>query len=106
MLSKKNRLTYLQFQRNPHDAHNHFTSALTIAVKTAITNQPRFVVVVPKKLEKRSTLRHKTKRIIVESIRKQIPKMRENLDVLVKPKKILTAKTPHNVSNELKKILT
>lgn len=88
MLPKKYRLKFVEFYQNPHKAKKFTTPVLDFFLKFSTNILPRFVVVVPKSLDKHSSKRHKTRRVIVEVIRKNLTKFKKTGDVLIKAKKI------------------
>lgn len=101
MLPKKFRLTVREFNQNHGKSRQFVSSVLSLTIKATDNPQPRFVVIVSKKLEKRSVFRHQTKRIIVEAIRKYLKNITFPVDALVKMKKIVGKKDSFLVENEI-----
>lgn len=102
MLPKKFRLTFTQFN-NLFGSYKEIKSAFfTIRLKTQTDYpRPRFVVVTPKALDKRSTKRHFTKRIVLEEIYKQVKKINKPVGVLIKPKKLINTKNKNIMIKDL-----
>lgn len=92
MLPKKFRLKFVEFYRNPNKRRRFSTPVLDLFFKVSDNVFPRFVIVVAKSLDKRSSRRHKTRRMIVEVIRKHLPEVEGGGDVLIRAKKIFEEK--------------
>jgi len=89
MLPKKFRTTVPGFALNSESSKSYSASLLNVVVKKSNISLPQFVIVVPKRLDKRATLRHLTKRIIVEVLRVNLSKIKGGVDILIKAKKII-----------------
>ena len=88
MLPKKHRIKLVQFNQNPQKNRSFSTYSLSIKTKKNINNRnSHFVVIVTKNLDKRSSKRHLTKRMIEEVIRAKLINIKNPLDILVKAKK-------------------
>jgi RNase P protein component len=101
MFPPKNRLTVLDFYKNPKIAKRVFLSNLTLFIKDSLIKPPRFTIIVPKSLDKRSSFRHRTKRVIIEAIRPYLKKIKIKKDFLIKAKKILNKKDRKTAEKEL-----
>ena len=75
-----------------------------IMLKVSQTGNPRFYVSVPKFLDKRSSCRHETKRIIIEAIRKKLTKIDSSIDVIIKLRRIIDKKDKIIVDREIDRI--
>ncbi|PIP32737.1 hypothetical protein COV53_04880 [Candidatus Gottesmanbacteria bacterium CG11_big_fil_rev_8_21_14_0_20_37_11] len=104
MLPKKFRLTYWQFYRNPHKKEKLLLLQSDVFIKKSEVHAPRFVIIVPKIIDKRSAIRHKIKRIIVEAIRKNLTNNLKFVDLLIKIKVNLKDKHKYLYDEEIKKL--
>ena len=105
MLPKKNRLTYNEFQQNPNTSFHYNTKLIHVVRKITTGKIPRFVIIVPKRLEKKTVTRHQIRRILIELIRSIMPKIQNPFDFLVKPKKIFTKDMRVNIGKDLERML-
>lgn len=105
MLPKKNRLTVLQFNQIPQKSQGLNNNYFIIKIKKNNNNGPKFVVIVPKFLDKRSTQRHLTKRIINEALKKEIKNTEKSASILIKAKKILNKESAQSASAQLRILL-
>jgi ribonuclease P protein component len=105
MLSKKVRLTPNNFYRNLAKSKKANGIFISIAVKSAPNTFPRFAIIVPAVLDKRSVYRHRTKRIIIEAIQSQFKNFPSGIDVLVRAKKILKKEERRKVKEEIERLL-
>lgn len=89
MLPKANRITHQEFFRNSHKAIRYFSPHFEISVKPApaLNDKPRFGIAVPKYVDKRSTVRHRLKRIVTETLRKGLQDTKSGNEVMVKIKR-------------------
>ncbi|MBI4991178.1 ribonuclease P protein component [Candidatus Gottesmanbacteria bacterium] len=92
MLPKKYRLTFKEFNQNKQHPVKFTSVYFDLLIKSSNNLNPRFVIITPKSIDKRSSLRHKTKRIIIEAIRKKLDKIGSNKDVLVRTKRTIDKK--------------
>lgn len=107
MLPKKNRIGYFDFYLNPQKSFNFQTSYFHFRLKKSKNNDPKFVIVVPKSVDKRSTVRHKLKRIVVEMIRLRLKYLdNKNINVLIKVKKDFNKTDKKEISNEFSSFIT
>lgn len=107
MLPKKYRLTVSQFNNLSVKSNDFNSESLNIRIKEGENNKfPKFVFVVPKKLDNRSTKRHLAKRIIAEAIRKQLLSIRIPVSMLVRARKIVKKTDRLNVEKEVKFLFT
>lgn len=84
MLPKKHRLTFPQFQKNRQKANFLRTPLISIYSKKTTSQYTRFVIIVPKSVDKRSVRRHRIKRVIAEYIYTKISNTKEPCDVLIR----------------------
>lgn len=103
MLPRKYRISVVGFNRNKIKTVSFFSEIMNISVKPNNLSHARFTVSVPKYLDKRSTKRHQTKRIILEAVREILEKIKP-CDALIKSKKILKKENRLLVSIEIKKL--
>ena len=89
MLPKKYRLTVPQFQSNTKRSTALSTPFFTLVMKPGDGTNPRFVFMVPKSLDKRSTRRHRSKRILEGALLKTKTSLIGRQDVLIKLKHIV-----------------
>lgn len=104
MLPKKFRLTVNEFYRYPQKTKKIKSLFGSIFIKLTTNIFPRFAVTVPKSIDKRAVYRHQSRRIIIETIRKQISKLKKNMDVLIRVNKILKKPDREEVEKEIRKI--
>lgn len=104
MLPKKFRLTVSSFNLIPQKSTSVNASLLVIKLKKAKDNHPRFAVIVPKSLDKRSTARHKTQRIIMKAIENKLGSVKTAASILLLAKKTLDKKDLIQVEKELEKV--
>lgn len=102
MLPKKFRLTVFQFNQNPQKSKESYSFFLHIKFKDKINNKySRFVLLTPKKLDKRSTIRHLTKRIITETVYPLARKIKIPTDILIKALKIISKKDKKEIEKDI-----
>lgn len=101
MLPKKFRLKAVEFYKNPQRAAKFISPFFIFRSKISEGKTPRFCVSVPKLLDKRSSYRHKTKRIIIEELRKKITNINLSVDAMIKMKKIVDKKNRNMVGKEI-----
>lgn len=104
MLPKKFRTTVPGFAANLTPSILYTSPLFTLLVKKTNINLPRLVIVVPKRLDKRSTKRHLSKRLIIETLRGDLSKLRGGVDILIKAKKIITRENKTVWENEFKQL--
>jgi len=90
MLPKKNRLTSAQFYYNTTISRRLTSKFLTIITKQGSSISPRVVIQVPKRLDKRSVVRNRIKRMIQEAVRPLLPTL-DRLDILIKAHKTISS---------------
>lgn len=105
MLPSQFRTTLSFFRRNPNKAVHYHSSFFAAGVKESQSTIPRCVVFVPKALDKRSVLRHKTKRIVTELLRLPVARLQTGLDISIKMKKLITDENKQNAQKELTEII-
>ena len=101
MLPKKFRITVERFNQIPQKSKDYGYIFLKFKVKKSENPFPRFVFVVPKYLDKRSSTRHLTKRIIEELVREKITGIKYPMNFLIKPQKIIFKTDRPKVNEEL-----
>lgn len=101
MLPKKYRLTFREFNQNKQHLVKFTSVYFDLLIKSSNNLNPRFVIITPKSIDKRSSLRHKIKRIIIEAIRKKLDKIGSNKEVLVKAKKLVDKKDKVLIEKEI-----
>lgn len=74
-------------------------------IKLSSQKNPRFTIVVPKSLDKRSTKRNRTKRIISAVLLSNLSALTGGKDVLIKSKKILTEEIKIQATHEFVRLL-
>lgn len=104
MLPKKLRLNPTKFYQNPQKSRK-FNSSFGVFYFKSADSSPRFAIVVPASLDKRAVYRHRTKRIIIEAIRKYLPNLKKDAEVLIKVGRILNKQDRLQVEREILKIL-
>ncbi len=103
MLPKKFKLNPAKFYQNPKKSQKFYSFFGVFYFKPADSN-PRFAIIVPASLDKRAVYRHKTKRIIIEAIRKCLTNLSGKAEVLVRAKKILKKQDRLLVEEETKRV--
>ena len=104
MLAKKNRLSPIEFYQNPGQSQKLNLFFGSLSVKSAKNNSlPRFAIIVPAKLDKRSVYRHSTKRIIMEAIHKNLPDIKKGMEVFIRTNKILDKKDRESIESEIER---
>lgn len=106
MLPKKFHLTVAQFNQIPQKSLEFKADSVSFKIKKQTGSFPRFAVIVPKSLDKRSSRRHLTKRVILETVYKEIKNSNFFLSVLVRAQKIINKQNKHNIEKEIKYLLT
>lgn len=105
MLPKQNRLSVQEFYKNPQVGKRYHYPLFQIHIKPSGKKIPRFVILVPKRLDKRSSVRHRVKRFITESLRQKLPDIVVSADVVVKVQKLITSDQRESVAGEIVGIL-
>lgn len=105
MLPKKFRLTVPQFTLNKRPYTTIPSPFFTLLIKLSSQKNPRFTIVVPKSLDKRSTKRNRTKRIISAVLLSNLSAVTGDKDVLIKAKKIITEDIETKANRELLELL-
>ncbi len=105
MLARIYHLTVDQFRKNPNPATRVSSSLFGLLIKISKSKTIRFVIIVPKRLDKRSTRRNQTKRVISEILDSIIPKMTLKYDIWLQAKKILNRKEKTKAETQLLKLL-
>lgn len=101
MLPKILRLGVTEYFKNP--ARQNFNKLIDFdtASKTHPGNTSKFLVIVPKRLDKRSTKRNLTKRIIHESIRKHLSFLKSSFFFRIKLKVILKKENKERIDRQI-----
>lgn len=106
MLPKKNRLTVAEFNLNPQKSKEVQERHFLLKIKSELSSRyPRFIIIVPTFLDKRSSYRHLTKRITEEVIRAKIKRIKKPVNILVKAKKIIKKENTKLAAEELNYLL-
>lgn len=112
MLPSQFRLSLVTFRHNPDRPIHHHSPFFTLSVKKSQTQIPRFVIFVPKVLDRRSVVRHKTKRIMAELLRLAIPQFqsfcliqKQGREVSIRMKKLITRENKLVAQKELAEII-
>lgn len=87
MLPKFYRLTYNNFRENSQKCYVYHSVFFQFFLKISNYTNSRFVIIVPKSIDKQSSARHRMKRVIIEIIRSRLNNIRKNLDILIKVKR-------------------
>lgn len=77
----------MDFYKNPRKADRFDSFFFYAFIKKSSGNNPKFCIIVPKKVDRRSTKRNKTRRLLAENIKKFI-QQDKSIDVLVRVRKI------------------
>ena len=101
MLPKDYRITVLQFWKNPNLYQKTKTKHVSLFAKKNSINHPRVAIYVPKHLDKRSSQRHKTRRIIVETLRKAIFRKKEGYDFFIRAERLINGNEVEQFRKEL-----
>ncbi len=96
MLPPKYRLTFREFLQNKQRSKKLTLPYFDLFIKPARTQNSRFLVITPKSIDKRSVVRHRIKRIITEAIKKILPKIKNNTEVMIKAKKAINKNDKKN----------
>ncbi|OGF99265.1 hypothetical protein A2Y99_04145 [Candidatus Gottesmanbacteria bacterium RBG_13_37_7] len=102
MTPKRHHLTFFQFQQNSNPKKNITSSLFNISVKKTNARFSRLVILVPVRLDKRSSSRHQTKRIVTQVLVSLLPEFKNQNDILLKPKKILSKKEIRGITGDLR----
>lgn len=105
MLPKKLRIKISEFNKNSAKYKKLVSGSLMLIVKEGNGDSPRFAISIPKKVDKRSTKRNATKRIIEKAIREFADSFIKNREILIKPKRLINADNRKEESKELLRIL-
>jgi RNase P protein component len=101
MLPKSQRITLPEFSRNRTPVKTLRSEHMGFITKKGQGSGFRVCVVVAKKLDKRSSRRHKTKRIIIEAIRSAAVLLPSKIDCLIRMRAIITDETKTALKEEL-----
>lgn len=104
MFPSQFRMTVADFRANLHPLHRLFVPFAVIAFKVSTSERPRIVIATPKRIDKRSSRRHASRRVIVEAIRPFLPQIRRNTDILITVTKCVTKQDRVNVAAQLKQM--
>lgn len=106
MLPKIYRTTVSEFYQNRQTAQKINFSLFMVLLKINNKGTARFVIIVPKVLDKRSVYRHRTKRLVAEEIGKQLENLKNfHYDFSFKMKKIITDKNRFLLGKEIVQML-
>lgn len=102
MFPSKFRTTVADFRANLHPLRRYFVPFAVVALKVSALVHPRIVIVTPKRIDKRSSRRHASRRIIVEAIRPFLPQLKGSADIMITVTKCLTKKEREETAIQLK----
>ncbi len=109
MLPKKNRLnltgTYTKLKQQARRVSAPFVSLLVARQPNPEVSESTFGIIVPKKMDKRSTRRQRTKRLISEAIRTLLPRISKGYAVIVFPRTILWKEEITSVTPQVEDVL-
>lgn len=106
MLPKKFRLTVSYFNQIPEKAHDFNGIFLSAKIKSKKTGEPpQIAVIVPKRLDKRTSVRNRTKRIITETLRVELSNIKTQAFILLKAKKVVKKEVGQNIKKEMSFLL-
>jgi ribonuclease P protein component len=92
MLPKKYRIVYRDFAKDPSFSQKFSSSLFDLYYKKSKEGDLGFVFVAGKKLDKRSTRRNTTKRLMTETVWKLLPNTKTSGRIMVRAKKIISKK--------------
>ncbi len=101
MLPQINRLTYQEFFRNCAPRHIYHSVNFDLTTKPSKKSGAHLVISISKLIDKRSSYRNRSKRIIGESIKEIIPQIKIDVDILIKSKKIIKKEEKQYIVKEL-----
>ena len=105
MLPKSLRITVGQFNKNPNIAIKKYANNFNLFIKKDAGDRLKFVISVPKRLDKRATKRNRTKRIIEQVILSIKNELTGEDQVLIRAKRIITNGIKESFADELKRVL-
>jgi ribonuclease P protein component len=105
MLPKKYRITFVEFQNNPNKTARVFGNFFDIYSKTNNSTCCRFVFIVPKYIDKRSSHRHRIKRLMVEVVRAKVNFYNSHADYMIKVKKPVNKVSEKLMTGDLIRLL-
>ena len=110
-LSKTNRLNLrLNRQRIESTCQKHHSPFFTYLIAPQTTEvknlSPRFAILLSKKLAKLAVDRNKIKRLVSNSLQDSLPKLTQNQDIILIPKKEILTQSKNNISQDLLKNLS
>lgn len=105
MLPKKQRLNLLDFNLNPDRVKKYFSIWYTILKKQGSSDISKIGIIVPKSVDKRSTKRNYSRRIVSEITQKNIKFMKKSNDIIIKLKKTVTPDNREKIKEDLIKYL-
>ncbi len=101
MLPQIYRLTYQEFFQNRAPRRIYHSLNFDLTVKSSKESGAHFVISISKSIDKRSSYRNRSKRIISESLREVIPQIKIDVDILIKSKKIIKKEEKQYIVKEL-----
>ncbi len=104
MLPKKHHLSLAKFDKNPQPAKRFFTTLFALKIKKSNISSSRAVVLVPKKLDKRSVFRHQTKRLIEQALNQYLAVVKEPIDIQIRALSILDKKDKEIINREISRV--
>ncbi len=102
MLSKKHRLpSYLIPKLLKRGQRLHADNFTLIYQPSTINNFPRFAFIIPIKLEKRAVYRNRLKRLLRQTVKYQIKKIKKGYNILLLANKAQRSNKPPQISAEV-----
>lgn len=105
MLPKKLRIKVLDFNKNPQKFTKINSSNFNLFIKNARGTGPKFVLSVPKSVDKRSTRRNKVKRIIEQVILSLDKDTNAKKEILIRAKNLISDVIRKSAEAELRQLL-
>jgi len=103
MFPKHLRVTVQDFRHNPSVLQRYPWSHGSIQVKSASGAYVRIGIVTPKRIDKRSSCRHQSRRYLVEILRPMIDSLQSH-DVLITLSRLIADENRDVLANELKQL--
>ena len=104
MLPKSLRIKIADFNRNPGRFKKIDIFPFTIFIKEGINTGTKFAIKVAKSVDKRSTARNRTKRLIEQEIILRRPNFQKRREVLINIKKLINDENKKEFVNGLKQM--
>lgn len=105
MLPKNYRLTYKEYIQNKKPPKKLTSNHFDLFIKPTKGKNSKILVITPKTIDKRSSFRHMTKRIIIEAIKEVLDKVKKNSEIMIKAKKVIMKKDRMLIKREIELLL-